>query len=302
VRWKSQALGRALISLLLSTPFAGCTAEPLNLWPFTQKKAEPPPEQAAFDDNPFAVPQPTEAQAAMGVDVLRVVRLTFDVVRADLPLGGVRDVPKIWNHVDQLRVQDAGGALLVRNGIRMGVASPDAWPVIRAILDRPGIDVRRDQLVPPAGQPLAIHLNMLEDARPVFYYGADNRLTGKTFPAGDKLLDIEYNYRPEIGEVVDLRTTLEIRRDLGVMRWERREGVVREVPAYDRHLFDSLSSLITLKPDEFLVVGLSEKVDQASLIGNEFFTFEQAGRRYETILFITPKTRSTQIPRSARRN
>jgi hypothetical protein len=252
-----------------------------------------------FADSPFA--QPIESGESTAPDAtVQVVRLVFDVVRADLPLGGVRDAPKIWNHVDQIQLGNSGGPLLNKNGVRLGVASPNAWPVIRAILDRPGVDVRRDQLVAPVGQPLAIHLSSIDGDQPIFVYGPDNGLNGKTFEAGDKLLDIDYDYHPENGGATHLRITLEVRRDLGVMRWERDRGIIREVPAYDRHVFESVPAMITLKTEEFLVVGLGEKADNPFLIGNQFLTFEREGKRFETLLFITPKTFAAAIPQAAR--
>lgn len=250
-----------------------------------------------MDENPFAVAMNSSAAQADGPTV-RVVRLAFDVVRADLPLGQVRDAPKIWNHVDQLQVSESGGALLAKNGMRIGVAAPPAWPVIRAILDRPEIEVRRDQLTTPAGQPLAIQLSSLPEPQPIFMYGPDNRLNGKTFEGGDKLLDLDYEYHPD--GTTDLRITLEVRRDLGVMRWERQNGIIREVPAYDRHVFETLAVLITLKPEEFLVVGLGSRADHAFLIGNQFLTFEREGKRFETLLFVTPKAFAADVPQTAR--
>lgn len=276
---------------------AGCAGKPL--WPFTARadqQAQPP--VGGMDENPFAMAM-TPANGAEGdAPTVRVVRLVFDVVRADLPLGGVRDAPKIWNHVDQLQANSDGGALLIKNGMRFGVASPEAWSVIRAILDRPEIEVRRDKLVAPSGQALAILLSAIDQEQPIFAYGPDNRLNGKTFAAGDKLLDVDYEYHPDGS--TDLRLMLEVRRDLGVMRWEQENGVIREVPAYDRDVFETLTALITLKPEEFLVVGLTGRADNPFLIGNQFLTFEREGKRFETLLFVTPKAFAADVPQTAR--
>jgi hypothetical protein len=276
---------------------AGCAMKPL--WPFTSRAEQPDSSPVAgLDENPFAMAVTPADGAGGDAPTVRVVRLVFDVVRADLPLGGVRDAPKIWNHVDQLQANSDGGALLIKNGMRIGVASPEAWSVIRAILDRPDIEVRRDQFVAPSGQPLAILLSAIDQDQPIFAYGPDNRLNGKTFAAGEKLLDLDYEYHPD-GKT-DLRLMLEVRRDLGVMRWEHNNGVIREVPAYDRDVFETLTALITLKPEEFLVVGLGSRADNPFLIGNQFLTFEKESKRFETLLFITPKAFAADVPQTAR--
>lgn len=227
-------------------------------------------------------------------DEIRVIDLAFDVVRADLPMSGVRDSRKIWNHVDELRVDSELVARLARNGLRVGAASPDAWPAIRAILDAAGAEVRRDQLVAQRGVPLTIHLGAIRDSESIFSYGRDNRLIGKTFSAGDKLMHVDYAFHPELGGCTDIRLSFEVRHDRGVMTWERRDGVVREVPACDRHVFMDLSTLLTLNPDEFLVIGLSDQTKNEYLIGNRFLTKKQSGKRYETLFCLTPQPYQSQ--------
>jgi hypothetical protein len=222
-------------------------------------------------------------------DQIRVIDLAFDVVRAEMPINGVRHSRKIWNHVDELRVDSGLVARLARNGLRIGAASSDAWPAIRTILDAADAKVHRDQLVPQRGVPLAIHLGKIRDSESIFSYGRDDRLVGKTFPAGDKLINVDYVFHPELGGCTDLRVSFEIRHDLGVMTWERRGGIVQHVPDYERHVFTDLGTQLTVKPDEVLVVGLSDQARNEYLIGSRFLTKAQSGKRSEALLFLTPR-------------
>ncbi len=225
---------------------------------------------------------------------LRIIDVVFDVVQLDIPIEGQRHSRKIWNHVDELRVDPEVVARLARNGLRIGAASPSTWPAIRAIVDTADADVRRDRLVAQPGMPLLIKLASISREESIFSYTADGRLVGKTFPAGEKLLNIDYAFHPELGGCTDLQLTFEIRRDRGVMTWERREGIIRQVPAFDQHLFADVSILLTLNPDEFLVLGLSDEPPNEYLIGGRFLISERAGKRYETVLCITPKPYQTQ--------
>jgi len=222
-------------------------------------------------------------------DAVRVVDLAFDVTQIDLPLGDLQDSRKIWNHVDESRLDAALTAHLARNGLRVGAAGASAWGPIRAILDAVGAEARRDELVPPRGQPLAIHLGSLEEGESIFAYAREGRLVGKTFPGGDQILDLEYVYHPEFGGTVDVGVSWEIRRDKGELTWETRNGVVQQGTAYDRHGFGDLNVLLTLHADEFLVIGLSADATNKYLIGRRFLSTERAGKHYETMLMITPK-------------
>lgn len=220
---------------------------------------------------------------------VRVVDLVFDVARVELPMDGSRQTRKIWNHVDELRLDSACAVRLARNGLRVGVGSPSAWPAIRAILDAANADVRRDHLVAQAGLPLVIQLAPVSAPETIFSYTSAGRLVGKTMAGGDKLLSIDYAFHPELSGAVDLEVGFEVRRDLGVMTWEHRDGAIRQVPDYQRYVFDGLGYQVTLATDEFLVIGIHEEADNEYLAGHRFLIRERAGRRFESLFFVTPK-------------
>lgn len=226
--------------------------------------------------------------------------MAFDILRVDVPLNDLRDARKVWNHIDELRVDAKHVAYLSRNGLRIGAGKNASWPAIRAILDTPQVEMRKEQLVAQQGQPLSIQLAAIGESESIFIYGRNNRLAGKTFPAGDKLLNIDYNFHPGTHGGTEVRIGLEVRLDLGMMTWERHGDGIREVPAVDRHIFESLTTTITIGPGEFLVVGLGEHAANEYLIGNRFLTRESGGDRFETLLFITPQPFQTQPSRKRR--
>jgi hypothetical protein len=220
----------------------------------------------------------------------RYVQVAFDVLRVDLPLEEVRHSRKVWNHVEELRVEPALSVRLVRNGIRIGTTSAASWPAIAAILDAGQGKSRRDRIICEPGAPLTIALGVIQEDQPIFRFDLSNRLTGKTYSAGEKLLVIEYALRPEWGRSIDLRVSLEIRHDPGTLTWERRGEILVQVPALERHVFSDLTAVVTLQPAEILVLGPSEKADQTHLPGGAFFGGEASGNaRFETLFFITPE-------------
>lgn len=220
---------------------------------------------------------------------MQVVQLAFDVARVVLPFDSIRDSRKIWNHVDELALSPALAALLARNGVRIGVGSPDTSAPIRAVLETAKPEVSEERLFAQGGAPISVRLSTVEDGEPIFFYGADGRLTGRTFEGGDKLLNLDYQVHANAGGGVDVRIGFEVRRDLGVMTWERVDGVVREVPAYNSHVFEELRPTLALKPGEFLVIGLGEMPGNSYVLGNRMLGFERSGEKFETVLFITPR-------------
>ena len=249
-------------------------------------------------DNPMKGPGsgPPVVSVSPELRGVQVVHLAFDVLRIELPIGTIRHSRKVWNHVDELRLDAQLVARLARNGIRVGVASADAWPALDAIIAAAGGSVISDQLMEQPGAPSAIRIASIRDSETVFHYGRENRLVGKTFQRGDKLISLDYAFHPELGQSTDVRITFEIRHDWGALRWDRRGDTIRQVPAFERHTFADLSVLLTLKPGEFLVVGPSGETKNTYLVGARFFVSTGAGHDQETIICITPRTYRTPRP------
>jgi len=222
-------------------------------------------------------------------DRVQVVQLAFDVLRVELPIDGVRNSRKVWNHVDELRLEADLVARLARNGLRVGAASSGSWPAIRAILEAGGARTQKDQMLPQPGTPLTLELAPIQESESIFSYGRDNRLVGKTFPSGQKIIQLDYMYHSQLGGCTDVQLGFEVRNDRGEMTWERRDGA-----AYDRHVFEDLAALLTLKPGEFLVVGPSDQADNEYLIGSRFLIQTASGKKTETLLFVTPQPFQTQ--------
>ena len=204
--------------------------------------------------------------------------------------------------MDELRVGAALAARLARNGLRIGVAPPTAWPAIRTILEAADADVRRNQLATQGGLPISLWLSSIKEAETIFTYDPKGVLSGRTFPVGDKLLDIEHAYRPELGGCTDVRLAFEIRHDRGVMTWERHEGSIRQVADYDRAVFGDLEAGLMVKPGEFVVVGLSDLAGNEYILGRRFLSSTRGGKEFETLLCITPQPfeSAANPPRNAR--
>lgn len=260
-----------------------CQSGPL--WPFPAKSASPH-EQAT----PKSSSLTTRASREAAPNTIQFVQLILEVVRAEFPVNQSRHSRKVWNHVDELRIEPELNALLSRNGLRVGVASTDAWPAISAVFDAAGAAVHSDQLAAQPGIPVNLPMAKITESESLFIHGPEGRLAGKTFSAGEKALTLDYAVRPEFGNATDLVLHFEVRQDRGVMTWERQaDGTTRQVPAMDRDVFDELATGVTLRDNEFLVIGQSAAVAD-NLLGGSFLTRQLDRGKVELLLFISPRS------------
>ncbi len=212
---------------------------------------------------------PPMAQTAVSTPT-RIVDIAFTVMNAEFTGKDAGDARKIWNHVDELRLKPEQMQLLARNGVRLGTASPASWPAIQTILDAGDAKITSNQLFPQRGSALPVPMGSVEEGTSIFSYQADGRLVGKSFPGGEKILLVDYALHPELDGCTDLGVSFEITRESGEMIWEQRDGVMRQVPDQERHRFADLTSVLTMHPGEFLVLGPRDEVKNEYLVGSQF--------------------------------
>lgn len=178
---------------------------------------------------------------------------------------------------------------LARNGVRVGVANPEAWPAVKVILDAAKATLEPLTWEGQTGLPVVLPLGTVGEPQTIFSYGDSGRPSGKTFTTGQKIMQLDYAVHAHAGGSVELRLSFEVRHDRGEMTWESSGGVIRQVPAYDRHPFEELTAVLTVPPGAILVVGPDERADQEYLVGARFFDRAVDGSSVETLYFITPR-------------
>lgn len=272
---------------------SSCAANKGGVFGFLpQADAKTPTRSSSSSDN---LPTTALTSSPTSANTLQTVYLVLEVKRAEFPIADSRNARKVWNHANRLRINPALSGLLVRNGISVGIASASAWPAIQAIFESAETVVHSDEFAAQPGQPMVVPMGMIEKGESLFLHGREGQLSGRTFGGGEKVIALDYAVRPELGGATDLVARFEIRHDLGVMTWERQvDGATRQVPAVDRHVFEELATSITVKPDEILIVGLSDMASPEHLLGGQFFERQNVVPKREVMLFITPKYIRTQ--------
>lgn len=277
---------RILAAAAVGAIVGGCGPNGWRLW----RPSAAPPEAAApalVDGQPMIAEsdRPSEFAAAAGPVTLQI---TFEVLRVDVPVLGMRHALKVWNHVDETQSDPRLTALLARNGLRVGTASADAWPALRVLFDTNQAKSLLAKHVVQSGSPLSMRLGEMAEGEVVFSYRRDGRLVGQTFPGGTKFLHIDYALDPEDPTRTLIKATPEVRRFSEEKHWQTIDGRVQDVPRYEGRVFEDLSAELAVAPGQFLVIGPSESAANRSLIGGQFLTTDENNVTYETVICVTP--------------
>ncbi len=263
--------------------------------------APPPPEEQTrsvlVDGRPMVTESDRSSEFGGGEDAVRL-QMTFDVLRVDLPVRGIRHSLKVWNHVDETQADPRLTASLARNGLRMGTATADAWPALCVLFEANGAKSLHARHVVQSGAPLSVRLGEVESGETIFGFERDGRLWGRTFQRGTKFLHVDYALDLAAPTRTILKVTPEVRSFSAGKHWQNIDGRIREVPHYEGRIFSELSAEFSVGPDEFLVIGQSETARLASLVGSRFLTSKHNNVTYETVIRLTP--RPLRVDRSGR--
>ncbi len=282
---------RVAVAVVGMSLVSGCRAGPSQSvwwwWPTFSASSRAHEEQS--DAESSRAGEPRAVSHNRSGDGSEAIQLVFDILRVELSADRVRHSRKVWNHVDSLRWDASVVSRLAKNGIRVGVGTADVWPAIEAIVDAVGAEVNRSRLTAEAGALMSVVLGTIEEPESFFFYELDNRLVGKTFERGEKILNLDDVILRELGGRVDLNLSFEIRYDPGDFRWDKTREGIRAVMALDRHVFGTAGVSVALAPGEFVVVGPSDEAENEFLVGGRFFSSDSTGETRETILFLVPK-------------
>ncbi len=277
-----------MASALLLPLMAGCSGRGMGLGRWLGRASSR--EAAHHQPAEGMGARPTEAApdplSPVSDTTIHVIHLRFDVHRVDLPIAAVRHSEKVWNHVDELRIDPAHAALLARNALRVGVADESAWPAIRTILSAVETKEASAQRIVRASAPLTIKLASVGTAEAFFRYDRGAALVGGTLEGGQKVVCVDYEWHPQRHSRTTVRISFEVIRDPDAREW----NVLTGRPAAPGDVvFNELSCAFTLSDGEFVVIGAGDALSNPYLVGSRFLTRQTGGQRYETLLFITPQ-------------
>ena len=237
-------------------------------------------------------PMPFDPQRGGGsADDVIVVGISFTVERYVVPSDVL--APRrsdIWTLVDELRIEPADVAHLKNNGLRIGVAGRAETDVLRELMA--GLDARREVITRNAqsGAPVTLDFGSTGSYRTVYLFHRDGRLEGTTFDDAAKFVHIDYH--TELRDDAP-RITLALRPELfkesDRPHWRVTDGQFLYEKEYHGAAYRELTVEVPVLDGEMLVVAPSAAAENAYLVGSTILSDVLGGRRWETVVMITPR-------------
>jgi hypothetical protein len=197
---------------------------------------------------------------------------------------------RIWR---QLRedVFDADTQLRLReNGFRVGIGHVDYWRVIKDSVDEIA-DQSVTQAMPvrvPLGFPISLEMDAEARDQTLFFVGRDGVLSGGSWPHSRNVLRFNYGPDPQHVDRIRLAARPEVHQQEEGMKWVRTPEGVWQVPRQNIVNFDAAEFVLSLKPQEFLLVATSDSAHVFGIIGRAFLTSELEGTGYRSYVFLRP--------------
>jgi len=218
----------------------------------------------------------------------------LDIYQLALPFGTLSQSEQFWKGVDETSCVDvATYDLLFKNGMRVGRASIDEWPQLRAMMEQHPARTRKHSFTGTEAKSTELEFKKGIDEQTIFYFDGQNNPIGRTFENCENFMSLSFQPAPRRAPgtvrvalcpvVRSLRTKIQF-------NWLNEEREVQFVKP--ERLYDcNLRADIPL--GSFLVVAPSREARWPTSIGKSFLITDGEAERLENVLLIVPRPHRT---------
>jgi len=221
------------------------------------------------------------------------VGLQLAVLHVQIPAADVPRAETIWNHVREDVLDAETRQRLRQNGLRIGVGHERFWEPIKLALD--AIDGRRVMLAQPVsmppGFPIALEMDSEPRTQTLFSVDSDGVLSGSTWPFSRNVLRVAYAPDPQDAHRLRVSVTPQVRQEREGWRWVRTESGFWQVPRYAARSYEAAGFVLTLEPQEYVVIAASDRAVVDGLLGRALLTAPHEDMRYYSYVFLQPGVR-----------
>lgn len=273
-------------------PAASETAAPANgagtvAWDGTAPAAGDAPDPGAASSGAAAGAGPRNP-----FELLAPRPVDYAVIHVQYPASQAARAAAVWAHIGEDFLDTRTALRLTENGFRVGVGKLAWWESVRAALEQ--IENTRVSTPEPVRTPLDYQLDLAFDTRPhdqtLFVVEPDGVLSGGTYLQSRNVLSIQGRSVTSAG-AVRLHLAPQIQQDLEKWEYVRTPQGVQQLPARRKHAFEAVSFWVDIRPDEYLVLGPSERGLQQRLLGGAFLSQPIEGIDFLSMIFIRPTAR-----------
>ena len=257
-------------------------------------------------ENPFLQEdkeEPAQRQEVVRLNVYRIVISPED----HASLG------QLWSLLRPAQLVEGNKRLLSRNGLQVAVGGTADWSKAINIMGLGPSQAEENPILKtnaaarPDGQietwlaegvsMAELAINNLPGEQTLFWHKPDGQLVGRIYEECHKLLVITAESKPT-GQI-QLHMMPALKTDpprFAALHWMVKQRAGTEPDRYVS-LFEPLAFTATVNPNEFLAIGRSEHVGDASF-GAVFFRADQAQKPSTTVLLIVPQVMSDRTSKA----
>ena len=287
---------RSLVVVILAI------ALPLAALPFVAAGCggHPPPAAAGPATRPsFASADPNLQLRVPGFTPDRVFYL--DVYQIALPFGATSRSPDFWRYVDEERLDPASKDLLLKNGVRAGLASNDDWEFFKGQIELHPHTARSGSAVASATGRIELPMKENVPEQTIFFLTASGTPQGRTYLKCSDLFGV--SFWPDARRRAEMVLTLSPAvRATWVERSFTSRGEERSFTEVRPEWLYELNLQLNIPPDRFLVMGLSGEGERPSSLGHQFLTLKGGAEMQEQVLVFVPRITSARRPPATTRS
>ena len=253
---------------------------------------EPPVSAGSM---PVAAPASFGGQSVLGAAPKDVYMIHIRLGTVEVPTGVASGSEELWSYLDEEPVS-LQSPVLGLNGFRVGVGRGDAWEDLKRILQKmTGQHFRSTTIQTFASVPVSVELKTKLPTQRIFTSFEDRTLSGADYPPGDNLLTISCTLDEDNPNEVFLTVVPQIRSTNRVSQFIQGQGIPRFAARPVLFTFIPLTFQLTVRRNDFLVIGPSIESRRPTSVGYHFLTKERKGMRYETVLILRPLVHRLRI-------
>lgn len=251
--------------------------------------AEAGGEGAAATTRPVAI---TDTGWPSGV----ISAVQLDIFQMTVPAGAVSRSDEFWKRVDEHRLDPATYDLLLKNGVRIGVAHTGEWDYFRDILEQNNASSMHGTAT--SGRAGSIQLIMKKNVRfqDIGYLTDRNEVVGRSYDKCDNLLGVAFWPEPRRPGEMRIEVTPVLRATRSRLE-VRQNGDEREFVEVTPEFLYDLNLRAIIPASSFLIIAPSSEVDRTTSLGAAFLRTEGDTVPKEQVLIMVPRSRGQLRPR-----
>jgi hypothetical protein len=211
----------------------------------------------------------------------------LEVYRIRVPMGSVSRSDEFWKHVDEQVIDVAIQDLLIKNGLRAGLAAAREWAYFKRLLEQHPVQTKPESYQAGGAGFAELLLKEVRD-QDVFFFNMRGGMEGRSFDASQNVMCLQFEAAQRKPGTVHVRLC-------PMIRTLRKRFVVvadddhREIQYVSPEKFYDAGLRVDVPLETFMVVAPSSEAAWKLSLGHRFLVDDGPAGRTELVLLLAPR-------------